>query len=222
VHFEVGEKEDAGNSFSVEAAKELEKIIKAHSKTARALVFTSSHPTLFCSGGDLKAHSKLKNKMAGIAQAKAIRKSLKILAEWPIPKIVFVNGDCFGGGMELLSCFDHRIAAPHVLFGFWQRRVALSFGWGGFERWSKRISPDIIKDLGYSARVFGAHEALRLGLIHQIGSESNVAHWLQQILQWSEGSAAALAHLEIKNEPKLFEKLWWAEAHQKVLRHFNR
>jgi enoyl-CoA hydratase/carnithine racemase len=209
---------EAGNSFGIDEAKALTSIISEHKKSARGLLFVSDHSFLFCAGGDLKAHAKLKTKKEGIEQARVIRKAQTLLSEWPIPKAAFVNGDCFGGGMELLSCFDHRVAAPHVMFGFWQRRISLSFGWGGFERWSKKISPDVIRDLGSSARLIGAHEAMRLGLIHEIGNRSAAERWLRESVQWTPESARALSQLDVKNETKLFESLWWNPTHQKILR----
>lgn len=212
---------EAGNSFGEVEAKSLLKIIAAHRKSARALLFRSSHPRLFCAGGDLKAHAKLKTKRAGLDQAKWIRKSFDALSAWPIPKAALVEGDCFGGGMEFLSCFDYRIAAPYVLFGFWQRRIGLSFGWGGFERWSKKISPDVIRSLGYSARVFGSQEALRLGLVHQIGGTNDVESWVRQVMRWSPESATGLAVLDAKNEMRTFESLWWSENHRAVLKKFS-
>jgi enoyl-CoA hydratase/carnithine racemase len=212
---------EAGNSFGILEAKALNQLISANKKSARAVLFFSSHPRFFCAGGDLKAHQKMKAKKEGVAQASEIRKALNALAKWPIPKAAFVNGDCFGGGLELLSCFDFRVAAPHVMFGFWQRRIALTFGWGGFERWSARISADVIKNLGFSARVFGSNEALRVGVVQQIGDLENAHRWLGQVLRWSDDSAVTLSEINTKNEAQRFEKMWWSPDHQKIIKKFR-
>jgi enoyl-CoA hydratase/carnithine racemase len=163
----------------------------------------------------------MKAKKAGVTQAREIRKTLMALAKWSIPKVAFVSGDCFGGGMELLSCFDHRVAAPHVMFGFWQRRIALSFGWGGYARWSARVSADVIKELGFTARVFGAAEALRLGMIHQIGTMNDVERWLSDSERWNHKSAETLSTVDAINEARLFEKMWWSDDHREIIKKFR-
>lgn len=218
-------KPDAGNSFGVEDAEALLKLIKKYSKQKiNGLVWRSKHPTLFCSGGDLKAHLELKDKKDGLAQSRTITKALETLKNWPIPKIALVDGDCFGGGLEVLSCFDHRVCSPNVLFGFWQRRIGLSFGWGGFERWEERVSPDVVKSLALSARVFGASEARRFGFVQEIvpSNKMGQAAWLRAASQFSANSANAIASLGEKSESSLFEKLWWGPAHLNALKKFSR
>lgn len=211
---------EAGNSFGIDEAKELQKILKQHEK-AKVLIFKSGHPSIFCGGGDLKAHAKFKDKKQGVEQARAICTILEEFAFWPCPKIAIVNGDCFGGGMELLSCFTHRIASSHVMFGFWQRRVGLSFGWGGYKRWADRISADVIKDLSFTARLFGAHEALRLGIVHEVGGMPEAIRWAENSLRWPV-SERLLSLLEVKNETQFFEQLWWSDDHQAILKKFSK
>lgn len=212
----------AGNSFGEQDGDALKRILSKMRDDIRGLLWTSPHPALFCSGGDLKNHNHLNTKKDGLKQAEKISRVLSTLAEWPVPKAVFVQGDCYGGGLELLSCFDFRVAAPHVLFGFWQRRIGLSFGWGGFERWSSRISADTLKQLTQSARVFGAAEARRFGVINEIGTVQSTLRWLEETQLWSPESGEAVSSLEKSNEKSLFRGLWWTEAHRSAIRKFSK
>lgn len=204
-------KPESGNSFGLSEARELAASKKSN-RDVKGVLFYSCHPRIFCSGGDLKHHAVLKDKRTGLAEAKEIRTRLAAFAKWPVPKAAFVSGDCFGGGLELLSCFDFRIAAAHVLFGFWQRRIGLAFGWGGFERWKNIISENEIRSLAHLARVFGAAEALRVGAIHAIGSRKGALNWLTQTARWPSESHRLTE----------FEKLWWGPAHRAALKRFVR
>lgn len=205
------------NAFTSEDADDLNEILKL--KKVRGLIWQSAHPTIFCSGGDLKTYAGL-SKAQGILLNRKIAKGLYSLASAPFPKVAYVNGDCWGGGLELLSCFDYRACASHALFGFWQRRNALTFGWGGFQRWNSKVSSDQIVQLSLSARIFSAREALRIGIIHQIISDIKALSWLESAATLQRESGGATLKLRPQTEQKLFEQLWFSEEHRASLKKF--
>lgn len=224
------ESREFANSFGVDEAMQLSSILKSHRKRVKACVFRSRHPRIFSAGGNLKFYASHKSRSPGLAVNRRIRKVLDEFSEWAVPKVAVVEGDVWGGGLELLSCFDYRLATPNVLFGFWQRRIGLSFGWGGYRRWGRRLAIERLRELCLSTRVIGAASAKELGLIQEVCSFSEISiraqAWILQALQNDSSSYPRVQALFEKapgtsQETAIFESLWWKTAHRKVLEKYK-
>ncbi len=206
---------EAGQSLSLAAAEDLLAYAVKNKNKISGLILMGEGPRVFCSGGDLKAYAKLKTRAQGVLINRKIRKTLDFFAKLPIPKIVLLKGDCFGGGMELISCFDQIFACPHVLLGFWQRRLSLTPGWGGYARWSSRLTEKKLKDLLVEARSLSAEESLSLGLIHRIYPEGLIEErakdWLVELNQKSPETFKGIQNLSNSSEQKIFAKLWTSQ-----------
>ena len=130
----------------------------------RAVILTGAGPS-FCAGGDLgwmRAQTTA-SRAERIAEATKLAQMLKALNELPKPLIGRVQGQAFGGGMGMMSVCDVTIAAIGPKFGFTEARLGLI---------PATISPYVVARMGLararevfaSARLFDAHEAVRLGL----------------------------------------------------------
>ncbi len=208
------------NSWSLTASRELREVLRSHSGRIRSLVFTSVG-RVFCSGGNLSDYAALGTADEGKKINDEIASDLAALASLGVPTVCAVGGDCFGGGVELASAFDVVIAAPHVFFGLWQKRIALSFGWGGGARIEKRIGAARLREWTMSARSFGAREALGSGLIDELVSVDRLLPRAITIAKrFAQGSASATSafkNFDSSREREIFHSLWWSDEHRKVL-----
>jgi enoyl-CoA hydratase len=84
------------------------------------------------------------------------------------PVIAAVNGDCLGGGMELLTCTDLRLSVPTARFGQPECRWGLFPGGGGTVRLPRQIPYVHAMDILLTGRLVDAEEALAMGLINRI------------------------------------------------------
>lgn len=211
----------SANSFGPSEADQLGNILRQKKwREAMGLIFCSTGRT-FCSGGNLRYYASLKTRAAGLSANRKIRKSLSALAQFEIPSVAVVEGDCFGGGMELLSCFDYIVSAPHCLFGFWQRRIGLTYGWGGGARWLGRLSQAQLKNLTLNPRVVNAYEALHLGMIDEVapvGLFQRAQQWILNSEKFPHAPVEAIKNFSAQKETNLFEKLWGNKEHRKVLK----
>lgn len=208
-----------GASFGLEEARHLAEALRSR-KWGGLLLRGQIDERVFCSGGNLKTYARLKNKAAGNKINREIRKILSDVAALSIPKACLVSGDCYGGGIELLSCFDFVATVPHSAFALWQRRNGLTFGWGGAERLLARMSKQKLVELSASMRSFGAHEALRFGLVDDVIPaamiESRVLEWLARAM--SVSTPVLRNHAQ---EARVFERLWLNPEHQRALKKFK-
>lgn len=91
--------------------------------------------------------------------------------ELPMPVICALRGITYGGGLQIALGADLRIASPDTRFSIMETKwglipdMALSTTLRGI------VAVDRVKELAWSARVFGAEEALDLGLITAIDDD---------------------------------------------------
>lgn len=99
--------------------------------------------------------------------ALALARLMRTLDELPKPTIARVHGAAFGGGVGLVACCDIAIGVPDAKFGLTESKLGLL---------PAVISPYVIAAIGArqarrwfaTAEIFDAHEAHRLGLLHDV------------------------------------------------------
>jgi enoyl-CoA hydratase len=84
------------------------------------------------------------------------------------PVIAAVNGDCLGGGMELLTCTDLRLTVPTARFGQPEPRWGVYPGGGGTVRLPRQLAYVHAMDILLTGRLLIAEEALAMGLVNRI------------------------------------------------------
>ena len=90
-----------------------------------------------------------------------------MLNELPKPTIAVVHGACFGGGCGIACCVDVALATPDAIFGISEVRHGIA---------PTPISTHLVNAIGIrqarryalTGERFGAEEALRIGLVHEI------------------------------------------------------
>ena len=123
----------------------------------------------FQAGADLKwldtvrTSSPEENLRASRATAEAVRR----LNLTPVPTIALVHGGCFGGGTGLIAACDVVIAADNAVFSIAEVRWGLT---------AAIIIPQLCDAIGarqvrryaLTGERFGADEARRIGLVHEV------------------------------------------------------
>lgn len=205
------------NAFSPSIADEFLKSFRDKSLTGVLLKSTGS---VFCSGGNLSFYKGLKSKENGLKHNRRIAEILDTFENLSVPKVCVVNGLCVGGGVELISSFDKVFATPQSLFGLWQRRVGLTFGWGGQRRLLKRMTQKSLDNWLLEASTLSAYGAKDLGLIDKVGletaMESEAIAWIKSVQERGVKSLEAIRS-EPDQQDQVFEKLWMDEEHLKAL-----
>jgi enoyl-CoA hydratase len=84
------------------------------------------------------------------------------------PIVGAVNGDCLGGGMELLTCTDVRLSVPTARFGLPEPRWGVFPGGGGTVRLSRQIAYVDAMDIMLTGRLVSAEEAVTMRIVNRI------------------------------------------------------
>jgi enoyl-CoA hydratase len=130
----------------------------------------------YCVGGDLqsgwmggnRATEPSENERRAAEDPALIGKGL-LLSHWlRKPLIAAVNGDCMGGGCEMLQQTDIRIAEEHARFGVPEAKRGLIAGAGSTMRLKRQIPYAVAMEMLLTGRILDAEEALRWGLVTHV------------------------------------------------------
>jgi|TARA_R110002020_G_scaffold309301_1_gene525009 enoyl-CoA hydratase len=121
--------------------------------------------------------------------------TLRMLETLPKPVIAAVHGHCYTGALEVALAADFIIAAESAKFGDTHAKWALTPIWGMSQRLPRRVGIATAKRLMFTAEMFGAAEALRIGLAEQVVPDAefdaSIDAMAQKILANSPFSHAA-------------------------------
>ncbi len=93
----------------------------------------------------------------------------------PMPVIAAVHGVAFGGGFQMMSGADIRIAAPATRFSIRETYWGLVPDMAGFPLWRTLVRDDVLRELVYTAREFDAAEALAHGFVTRLADDPHAA-----------------------------------------------
>jgi len=92
------------------------------------------------------------------------------------PVIAAVHSHCIGGGVDLLSACDIRIATRDAVFAIRETKMAMIADLGTLQRLPHIIGHGWFKELALTGRDFTAEEAYRMGFITRICEDRDELH----------------------------------------------
>ena len=207
----------------------------ARAPQARALIITGTGDA-FVAGGDLKELADHPDAAAGERLNRIMSAALDNLIALPFPVIAAINGDAIGGGCEIVTACDLRLAAPQARFAFRQVHNGLTTGWGGGGRLVELIGQSRAMELLLTGRIFNAAEAQTLGFVHRLAAPGEdvlaaAYDWAGELVCLPRRALAALkalvhaaAHLPpadtARLEAQLFINLWPSSDHLEAMAAF--
>ena len=167
-------------------------------QSIRVVVLAGNGPA-FCAGADLNWMKRMAKygHDENLADARALAQMLAALDRLPQPTIARVHGSAFAGGTGLVAACDMAIGTPQAKFCFSEAKLGLS---------PATISPYVLRAIGeraarryfLSAEVFGAEEALRIGMLSILVPATELDATIDGLLQHLLAGGPQ-AHAEIKN-----------------------
>jgi len=125
----------------------------------------------FCAGADLNWMKRMAafGQDENLRDATALAAMLRALYALSKPTIARVHGAAYGGGVGLIAACDIAVAVPEATFALTEAKLGLI---------PATIGPYVIEAIGarqarryfLTAERFGAAEALRIGLVHEVAA----------------------------------------------------
>ena len=220
------------NAINFQVIDQLEELVTTleTDESIRVFIFSGEGNVSFIAGGDLKEFHSITQKSDAINVSKRMQNLFKRIEELPCWNIAFINGDAYGGGIELMMAFDFVLSAEHSKFGFTQGRFYLTPGWGGLTRLIERVGRSKALEWQGKAEIKTAQELLSEGFINSIMEEKDVLEWAEsltkngrdfiQILKQNSGISSPNRFELLESEIEPFANLWVDENHTSRVERF--
>ena len=134
----------------------------------KVVVFTGAGDAAFSAGADIKDFENYRNNSEkALLYSEAFDGALDAIEAISRPTISLIKGFCVGGGCELSTATDIRIAADNSRFGIPVARLGILVGYREMRRLTRLVGPGNASYILLSARLIDASEAHRIGLVTQ-------------------------------------------------------
>ncbi|HEV3188623.1 MAG TPA: crotonase/enoyl-CoA hydratase family protein [Acidimicrobiales bacterium] len=127
-------------------------------------------------GGFLSEDARSSTATANARSYDAIRRmqqAVTSIADLPIPVIAAVHGYCIGGGVDLISACDVRLATSDAVFSVREAKVAIVADLGTLQRLPRIVSAGHVAELAFTGKDVDASRALAIGLVNSLHGESS-------------------------------------------------
>ncbi|PCI60191.1 MAG: enoyl-CoA hydratase [Kordiimonadales bacterium] len=91
------------------------------------------------------------------------------------PVIAAIHGACLGGGIDLISACDMRIASADAWFAIQEINVAIVADVGTLQRAPYLLPQGILRELAMTGRKFAADEASKYGFVNSVAEDKAAA-----------------------------------------------
>ena len=138
----------------------------------RCIILTGAGERAFCVGADISGDLEATPEISKIVNHALLKTDI-----FKKPIIGAVNGDCIGGGLELLLPTDIRVTSPNARFGLPEVKWSIYPFGGATIKLIQQIGYVQAMDLLLTGRLISAEEAWKIGLINDIQKTGSVLDW---------------------------------------------
>jgi enoyl-CoA hydratase/carnithine racemase len=138
----------------------------------RCIILIGAGERAFTVGADISGDLS-----AGEETARMVNHALLKTDAYSKPIIAAVNGDCVGGGLELMLASDIRAAAPNARFGLTEVKWSIYPFGGSTTKLIQQIGYVHAMDLLLTGRLISAEEAAALGLVNSVVPADALMGW---------------------------------------------
>lgn len=138
----------------------------------RCIILTGAGTRAFTVGADISGDLS-----AGEETAQMVNHALLKTDAYSKPIIAAVNGDCVGGGLELMLASDIRAAVPNARFGLTEVKWSIYPFGGSTTKLVQQIGYVHAMDLLLTGRLIHAEAAAALGLVNRVVPADELMGW---------------------------------------------
>jgi enoyl-CoA hydratase len=159
---------EALNALSFNLVKDISDILdEVEVLPVRGLLLIGAGAKAFCAGADI---AELMGRSLVQQKADMVRgqRTFDRLSSFKVPTLAVINGYAFGGGLELATACNLRVATPNAKMGLPEIKLGVIPGYGGTQRLPRLVGEGRALDMVLTGRAVGAEEAERIGLVNRI------------------------------------------------------
>lgn len=118
-------------------------------------------------GGEARG-SGVSRRLASYHEIKRLQAAITAVADCPKPVVAAIHGACIGGGVDLVTACDVRLASADARFSVRETRIAIVADVGTLQRLPRVLAPGHVAELVYTGKDIGADRAREIGLVNDV------------------------------------------------------
>jgi len=184
------------NALTPELLNALERAVdECASSDAHVVLLRTAGDRAFCVGADINRFSELQPTQMWSSWTTLGHRVFASIAALPQPTVAVVQGDAFGGGLELALAADFRVMSDTARLGLPEVGLGTVPGWAGSERLTSLIGPARAKEVCLARRLLDAQSALAWGVVTAIAAPADLEASVAALVERLEGGAPVAVRL---------------------------
>lgn len=146
------------------------------SQDVRCVVIRGEGGECFAAGADITEFERVRATRAQVTEFHEhhVSGALRSIYDCPLPVIALIQGACAGGGLEIASVCDLRIASRSAHLGIPIRSLGFSLALGEMEWLYRAVGPALTAELLFEGRMLDAETAMAKGLVTRVEDDAAV------------------------------------------------
>ncbi|MUV61457.1 3-hydroxyacyl-CoA dehydrogenase/enoyl-CoA hydratase family protein, partial [Halobacterium sp. CBA1126] len=134
----------------------------------RAILLTGAGEKAFSAGADVTSMAGSASPIDAVELSRKGQQTFGKLEAADVPVVAGIDGYCLGGGMELATCADLRVASERSELGQPEHNLGLLPGWGGTQRLKHLVGESRAKEIIFTAERYDAAELEEYGFVNEV------------------------------------------------------
>ncbi|MEF8813614.1 MAG: 3-hydroxyacyl-CoA dehydrogenase NAD-binding domain-containing protein [Halovenus sp.] len=134
----------------------------------RAVLVTGEGDRAFCAGADAVGLAGSANPIDAIELMREGQETWGRLESLSMPVVAGIDGYALGGGMELATCADMRVASERSTFGQPEHDLGIMPGWGGTQRLKHLVGESRAKEIIFTADHYDPGTMADYGFVNEV------------------------------------------------------
>jgi enoyl-CoA hydratase/carnithine racemase len=162
----------------------------------RVLIVTGTGDKTFCAGASLQQLG------SGQISGDCFQRTTDMLAAVKVPTICAINGNVFGGGVELALSCDFRIGVEGTRMRVPAAAIGLCYPLSGINRFVERLGVNLAKRILVAAEEFSAEAMLEVGFLDHLVLPAQLEAYTGEMAE----SIARLAPLAVRSMKQILQQ----------------
>jgi enoyl-CoA hydratase len=131
---------------------------------------------LATASGGAQARSQAAKSTVFLREVKRMQRSVTAVADCPKPVIAATHGACIGGGVDLITACDIRLASADAYFSVRETKIAIVADVGTLARLPRIVGKGNVAELAFTGKDVSADRACRMGLVNEVFADVEAVH----------------------------------------------
>jgi enoyl-CoA hydratase/carnithine racemase len=119
----------------------------------------------------------------GVRAADPFEQLMDRLTHYPAPIVAAVQGDAYGGAVELLACCDLRVAAQGMRLGVPPVRLGLVYSHTGLRRMIRGFGSPLVREMLMTGEAVDADRAYHVGFFNRLVPAAHLEETAVQFME---------------------------------------